>query len=238
MTYLIFDAVIAILLLLAVLRGYQRGFVLTLCGFLALFVALIGAVVVSNVLTEPVSRTIRPVIEQNIQQIFLENFPQDAPAPDFSTSQDESGQPSNAALDVSLQEALELLKDSKLYKGFADAFQKSVNNGMVAASANAARVISDYIARQIAQMVLFLVAFILILALWLLFSHALDLAFRLPVLSALNRWSGAALGLLRGMLLMFIACWLLKGSLIPQAAIQNSYLLNFFCADSPLILIS
>ena len=35
MTYLMFDIAIAALLLFAVWRGYQRGFVLTLCGFLA-----------------------------------------------------------------------------------------------------------------------------------------------------------------------------------------------------------
>ena len=63
-------------------------------------------------------------------------------------------------------------------------------------------------------------------------------AFRLPVLSTLNRWSGAVLGLLRGGLLLFIACWLLKGSFLPQDAIQNSYLLNFFCTASPMTLLS
>ena len=137
-----------------------------------------------------------------------------------------------------LQEALDMLKGTKLYRGFADAVQKSVNDGMVAASANAARIIADYIARQLAQMVLFLISFLLILILWFFISHALDLAFRLPVLSTLNRWSGAVLGLLRGGLLLFIACWLLKGSFLPQDAIQNSYLLNFFCTANPMTLLS
>ena len=48
MTYLIFDVVLALLLLIAAWRGYRKGFVLTLCGFLAIFVAFIGASVVSN----------------------------------------------------------------------------------------------------------------------------------------------------------------------------------------------
>ena len=43
MEYVLFDVVIAALLILAVVQGYKRGFVLTLCGFLAVFVALIGA---------------------------------------------------------------------------------------------------------------------------------------------------------------------------------------------------
>ena len=88
-----------------------------------------------------------------------------------------------------------------------------------------------------AQLALFLVSFVLILVLWYFLSHALDLAFRLPVLSTLNHWSGAALGLLKGSLLLFIACWLLKGSFLPQSVIQNTYLLHFFCTVSPLTLL-
>lgn len=227
-SYLIFDIVIAALLLLAVRRGYQKGFVLTLCGFLAIFVAFIGATVVSNALAEPVARTMRPVVEHQIQLVLEEKTSEGI----------HSAEPEEERPPIPLQEALELLKGSKLYKGFADAFQKAMNDGLVAATANAARVISDYIARQLAQMLLFLVSFVLLLAVWYLISHALDLAFRLPVLSALNHWSGAALGLFRGGLLIFIACWLLKGSVLPQDAIRNSYLLKFFCTVSPLTFLS
>ena len=193
-SYLIFDIIIAALLLLAAWRGYKKGFVLTLCGFLALFVAFIGATVISNTLAEPVARTIRPVVEHQIQQVLDEKA---------SGAMTAAGEEAAEHISLPLQEALELLKDTKLYKGFAEAFQKSVNDGMVAATANAARVISDYIARQLAQTLLFLVSFVLLLAVWYLISHALDLAFRLPVLSSLNHWSGAALGLFRGGLLTF-----------------------------------
>ena len=43
-----------------------------------------------------------------------------------------------------------------------------------------------------------LVSFALVLLLWLLLSRVLDLACKLPVLSTLNHWSGAALGLVKG----------------------------------------
>jgi len=231
MTYFIYDIIIAVLLLAAVWRGYRKGFVLTLCGFLAIFVAFIGATVLSNALVTPFSHTIRPVVEQNIQQLFQEQLPQ---APEGSGQVDA---PPSGTADLPLQEALQLLKNSKVYRGFADAVEKAVSDGMVSATANAARVIADYIARQAAQMVLFLVSFVLILVLWFFLSHALDLAFRLPLLSTLNQWSGAVLGLFKGGLLLYIACWLLKGSFLPQAAIQHTYLLKFFCTSSPLSLL-
>ena len=221
MTYLMFDIAIAALLLFAVWRGYQRGFVLTLCGFLAIFVALIGASVVSSAMAEPVSRTIQPIVEQHIQQLLDEQLPEGG------LSVDAEDLPA-----IPLQEALDLLKNSDLYKGFANAFQEAVDSGMVAATASAARVIADYVAKQIAQIVLFLIAFVLILIVWFFISHALDLAFHLPVLSTLNRWSGAVLGLAKGALLVYIACWLLKDSVIPREAIGSTYLLNLFCTTT------
>lgn len=242
MTALVFDLIIAALLLLAVWRGYRTGFILTLCGFLAIFVAFIGATIVSNALSAPVSRIIQPVVEHNIQQVFLQNLPNEIGIVDGSSSDSESSSESgtdssDSTAEVSLQEALNLLKGSPLYKGFADAFQKAVNTGMVSATVNASRAIADYVSKQIAQLFLFFVSFILILVLWFFLSHALDLAFRLPVLSTLNHWSGAVLGLLKGTLILFITCWLLKGSFLPESTIQNTYLLKFFCTVSPLTLL-
>ena len=43
MGFFIFDLIVLIVLILAVVQGYRKGFVLTLCGFLAVFVAFIGA---------------------------------------------------------------------------------------------------------------------------------------------------------------------------------------------------
>lgn len=242
MEYLIFDVVIAALLALALFRGYRRGFILTFCGFLAIFVALIGASLVSNALVQPASQAISPIIESSIQQVVSQQLqdPADTSPEDDSSDplQDPTLQPpqSDPMEGAPLEEILALLRQSTLYRGFADALQSAVDQGLVAATANATLVISEYIAGQVARMVLFAVSFVLILILWFFISHALDLAFRLPVLSALNRWGGAALGLVKGALLIFVACWLLKGGFIPQQAIQNTYLLHFFCTASPLSL--
>ena len=53
----------------------------------------------------------------------------------------------------------------------------------------------------------------------------------------LNQWSGAAVGLVKGCVLLFIACWLLKG-MLPQEAVEQSFLLRFFCTTNPFLLIA
>lgn len=241
MQYLIFDAIIVVLLALSVWRGYRTGFILTFCGFLAIFVSLIGATVVSNVLAQPVSKAISPMIESSIQHSVSEKLQSpDLSVEDSSQVQLPAGSDSSQESpvpDLPLEELLTLMKESPLYRGFADALQSAVDAGLVAATANATMVISEYIAGQIARIVLFVVSFVLILILWFFVSHALDLAFKLPVLSSLNRWGGGALGLFKGALLIYVACWLLKGSFLPQEAIQSTYLLHFFCNSSPLTLL-
>ena len=67
MGFFIFDLIVLIVLILAVIQGYRKGFVLTLCGFLAVFVAFIGASILSDALAGPVSQAITPAIESGIQ---------------------------------------------------------------------------------------------------------------------------------------------------------------------------
>jgi len=69
MNPILYDLVVALFLLLALWQGYRKGFILTLCGFLAVFVAFFGASVISDVLAAPVADVLRPVVEQQILQV-------------------------------------------------------------------------------------------------------------------------------------------------------------------------
>ncbi len=55
---------------------------------------------------------------------------------------------------------------------------------------------------------LFAVSFLLILLIWFLVGHALDLAFHLPILSVVNRVGGLILGLVKAALLVIVLVWL------------------------------
>ena len=114
MQYLIFDAIIVVLLALSVWRGYRTGFILTFCGFLAIFVALIGATVVSNVLAQPVSKAISPMIESSIQHSVSEKLQSpDLSVEDSSQVQLPAGSDSSQESpvpDLPLEELLTLMK--------------------------------------------------------------------------------------------------------------------------------
>lgn len=229
--YILFDVAIAAILLFFIWQGYKKGFVLTLCGFLAVFVAFIGATLISNALAKPVAQAIVPMIESGIHDT-LEQSIQDS-SPSIS-----SQSPDVVPEDMPLSDVLEALQDSPIFHSLAEAFQEAVDEGVETVATSAAKALAEYIAIQIARTVLFVLAFAAVLVGWFLLSHALDLAFKLPVLSTVNHWTGAGVGLIKGGLILFIAAWLLKGSFIPSQAIENTFLLNFFCTSSPFSLLA
>lgn len=228
MNYIIYDLIIAAVLLFFVWLGYKKGLVLTLCSLLAVFVALIGASFLSDVLAEPVAKAIEPVVTQSIHDQVTSYYQRTPEA--GATSQDEADWLAQLPID----ELLEPLKESKAFQGFADAFQKAVDDGVADAAAHAAQALAHFAAVQIARTVIFAVAFFAILIAWWFLSHALDLVAKLPVLSTVNAWGGGAVGLVKGALIVFIAVWLLRDSYIPPAAIGGSWLLKFFASVNPL----
>ena len=223
MSYLIFDLAILAILALFFWRGYARGLVLTLCSLLAVFVALIGASFLSNALAEPVAKAVEPIVARSIHDTVTSYY-QRSPAENTSTEEDDW------LAQLPVDELLEPLKESSVFKGLADAFQKAVDDGV----ADAAQALAHFAAVQIARTVIFAIAFFAVLIAWFFLSHALDLVAKLPVLSTVNAWGGGAVGLVKGALIVYIAVWLLRGSYIPPAAIEGSYLLKFFASAIPL----
>ena len=104
-------------------------------------------------------------------------------------------------------------------------------------ASSAAAAVSNYLAYEMTRMVLFTLSFAVIMALWKLLSRTLDFAVQIPILSTVNDLGGAAIGLIRGSALMFIACWLLKG-LFPPEMIASSVLLQFFCTTNPFTILA
>lgn len=226
MDYLFYDLLIAAVLLLFAYLGYKRGFVLTLCSLLGIFVALIGAGIISNMFCQPLAEAIQPLVESGVSSVL-----QQAVQENLTASSASSG------VSVSLEQALEILKESSIYRMFAQSLSNAFNEGVLDAVSGAASSIADYIAREGARTVLFVVSFFGVLLAWKLVSRVLDLAFKLPVLSAINSLMGGVLGFVKGALVVFIAVWLLKNSLPPQV-LTDTVLLKFFAENSPLTLIS
>ena len=227
MPYLVFDLAILAILVFFTWLGSRRGLVLTLCSLLAVFVALIGASFLSDTLAEPVAKAIEPMVTSSIHDTVTSYYQR-------SPAENTSAEEQDWLAQLPLDELLEPLQNSRLFKGYAQTFQKAVDDGVTEIVTHAVQALAHFVAVQIARIAIFAAAFFALLIAWFFLSRALDLVAHLPILSAVNHWGGGIAGLIKGMLVLFIACWLLRSSLISPDAIRQTVLLKFFCTASPL----
>ena len=215
---IIFDLLIVLIVLISTLLGRRKGFILTLCGFLALFVALIGAGVLTNLLAKPVSLLALPFVENALDQVI---------------------QPTaEGAVYATIDQVIALMEQSDLLRPLAAGVSQAVEQGVLDMTLDAVHAVAVFLAEQLTRLVMFPLFFLLIMLIWTVLSHLLDLAFRLPGLNFLNRTAGLLLGFARGVLLAYGLCWLLKDNYLPQSVIDGGLLLPWFCGSNPLLNIS
>lgn len=228
--YLILDLIaLAVLILFAVL-GARRGLILSLCGLIAAVVAVLGAGFAARTLSPLVADALEPrfaaAIEEQLNQSLQEQAQQGA-----------------AALtpeEVPLSGVLDALRDMGFYESLINQVDRAVEAGMAHAAASAAAQVAAAVAQSAAYALIFLAAFVLILILWKLISHALDLVARLPGLHFLNKAGGALFGLVQACIILWVALWALQfwGDVLPADAAERTRLLGFFMTHTPLSLVT
>ena len=193
MTFL-YDIIIVLILAFFAWRGAKKGLILSLCALVGIVLAFFGARFVSAEFHEPVADIIEPPIYQSI--LGMEKEGQEKAA-------------INAVDTYSLDEILEMIKNSDLYDGLLDFLEDAVDTEAIQGEGNAAaKALSGYLAKLIAKAALFAITFLLIVFVWFLLSHLLDLTFKLPGLAAVNLVGGLVLGLVKAVLLVVVLVWI------------------------------
>ena len=104
-----------------------------------------------------------------------------------------------------------------------------------------AKAIAAAVARELVETfafaILYILIFVALVILLRLAALAINLVLRLPVLSGVNTLGGALLGLLEGMMVVWLLIWLAPRFGIALPA-ENTYLLRFFMAVGPMGLLS
>lgn len=218
MTFLFDIAIIALLAFFA-WRGAARGLVLSLCGLAAVFVAFFAAQFVAGRFSPPVAGIIRPVIVQSFQKV--------APHPVITGEEDGETGPG-----YTLDELFASVEENGLFEGFSSFLKKGVEQDAVEEDhwITPAEALADYLAGGIARALLFAIVFLAVQLAWFLASHALDIAFKLPLLSEVNLAGGLLLGLVKGALLTVVLVWL--GQLCGAVPAQpDTPVLSLFTVD-------
>ena len=100
--------------------------------------------------------------------------------------------------------------EAGLFAGLASFIDEAVSGNAIQTSPakTPAEALASYIAQLISKAGLLALSFLVILLVWFLVGHILDLTFHLPILSAVNFAGGLALGLLKAALLVIVLVWL------------------------------
>ncbi len=207
--HLLFDFIIILILLFFVVTGKKKGFVLTLCGLVALIIAFVGASLLARYASPPIAQAISPQIVAKLETYIQEELP------------DMEG-------DNSVYDAL---KGLGFYDQIIDDMEETISDG----TEELLTTIASTVALSICYLVIFLVTFVLVLVGWYFLSHTLNFVFKLPGLNLLNTWGGAVLGLVRGCLILFVFAWAMQyfGTIIAEEVVAKTYLLKFFMESSP-----
>lgn len=231
--FLILDLIIIAILIVFAALGAHRGLVLSLCGLLAVLVAFVGASLAARVLSPVVADFLEPRFAQAIEEQLNESIRNT----EYISDQ---GDAVTLPEEVPLLGVLDALREMGFYETLINSVNQAVENGMTEVAASAAAQVAAAIAESAAYLIIFLLAFVLILLAWKLISHALDLVARLPGLHFLNKSLGALFGVIQGVILLFIAAWLLQffGGILPQDAVEKTYLLKFFMSANPFALLN
>ena len=218
---LLLDLVILGLMIYWCIMGFRRGLILSLCSLLAVVVALAGGWYLANHAYEPLAERLEPIILPVVNERADEAISSEASGlvPSEETASDQ------AATNQSSSGPLSILSGS---------LQNQVGQQLENFKNNAVQQLAASIAQTVAKAVLFLVGFLVVLLVWNILFHALHLVAKLPGLHLLNKVLGGAFGLVKGVLLLMVAQWLLCDLLgwIPSEIAQQSHLLSLLSALS------
>ncbi len=206
---------IAVVIFLAVyaIRGRQEGFIKTVFSIFSILIAL--------VLTYEIQPYVSKALQHNDKIVSYVEHKVDASVDLDKKEEGVSDQRSSIEglrLPKSLKKSLIENNNTEVYKALVvEKFEDYV---------------SSYLAMVILNALSFVVVFLIVYVLLFIISRALDILSHLPLINGLNKTAGLLVGLLRGLVVIWILCILLtmfsstKTSQLLYGYINDSYILS------------
>ena len=230
-TPVIIDIVVAAVLLGFAVYGGKRGLFRALSGLLAVVVALVGAGIIAATFTTPVTKVVTPLIAGHIEEKVENAMAVQSAGSGVQMPEADTEDPS------AIQDLLAILGlDDEVRSRLAEEVQEKVRD----TGASIAAAVVESMARSFIYGTLYILSFAVLLLLMKVLIGAMDLVLKLPLLRGINTLGGAAVGLVEGALLLFLAVWVLRrmGVSFETEALAEAHILRIFTANTPLGVLS
>lgn len=232
-TAVIMDAIVVIILVVAVCYGAKRGLLESLAGLIIVVMALVGAGIAAGTFTDPVAGFVTPLVEERVAERVEAALEEQAGA--FAGEWSLEELPDLEELPIA--EVLALMGlDETVRASLAERAQNMIRD----TGATVVSAVVESLVRSFVYGVLFFLAFLTILLLLKVLVGAMGLVLKLPGLRLLNALGGAVIGLAEGVLLLFLAVWLCRklGVSFETEALAEAHILRIFTTNTPLSLLS
>ena len=225
----IIDIVVAAILGGFLVYGATRGLVRSLAGLVAVVIALVGAGIAAATFAPPAAKFVTPLIAEEIQQRVEEAVTSQTAGPENMQLPETS--------ELSISELLTLLGlDEDVRSRLAERAENAVRD----TGAAGVEAVVESVAYSFIYGALYILVFLLLLLLVRVLIGAMDLVMKLPGLKLLNALGGAVAGLIEGILLLFLAVWVLRrlGVSFETEALAEAHILRIFTANTPFDVLS
>ncbi len=223
---LIIDLVLVAIVALCGWRGFRTGIINGVSWILAIVIAVYCANIASTAYHGEFSDMVEPFALSVVEKTVMGDDSEEAGQTVLDTEIDLDSREKLAPYDVSMTVLSKLGFSENAAKSIAEKVASTndkVNNAMM-------EELTSLICGRISYVVLFAIAFILIAIIFTVIGNIFDLSFGLPGHENLNHVTGAALGIIRGLLiLMVIGCFArYTGILLSQETVDKTFILSKF----------
>ena len=225
------DVIVVIILMVAVIYGAKRGLLQSLAGLVIVVMALAGAGIAAGTFTEPITEFVAPMVENRVTEQVEQTVETQLGEVEWSLFEE------NGADSTQIGMLLDLLGlDREVRESLAERAEIAVRD----TGATVASAVVQSLVRTVIHGVVFVLAFLLLLLLLKVLLEAMNLVLKLPGLRGLNALGGAAIGLMEGVLLLFLAIWVARrlGVSFETAPLSEAHILQIFTTNTPLGLLS
>lgn len=229
---ILYDVAILAVLALFLWRGWRKGLILSLCGLVVVILSLVGANFIADTAAPPVAKALQPklaaAIEENVTDYMATHYDDIVPGDDAPTIS-------------SLSDALREM--GGIYAWCADSVEDATSKlthsmDSLLDTSELCSIAASRVAEQLAHHILFAVAFVVLFVLLTLLLHAMDLVAKLPGLHFCNGLGGGLIGLVKGVLVLFVALCVLRvtsGQLFTPEMVDQTHLFKFFVEINPVL---
>ena len=202
---IVLDIILICIIAYCAVRGWQKGFLISLCGIVAVIIAIVGGNIAAKVYCNEFVGLIDPFTTGITEKLVL-SVTGDVPA-------DEEGArfalPNSERKDVySVCNAA--MREFGLPVAVADEIAKSVAENHDTVNEAMGVELADNLTQRFAYLAVFTVGFIIILLILSVIGSILDLRLELPKLRTANNVSGAALGAIKGLIIVMVVAVLCR----------------------------